>query len=427
LTNGLTIILVEDHRAPIVTIDMAVPVGEVHDPARQNGLAEATAELLTEGAASLSSKELAREVERLGGRIASSSTPDYSEIEASVLAENSTRMIEIVGDVLLRPAFPEQEVALYKSTRIDKLAVERQDPAFVVSEEFNRIIYGPHPYSISAPTPLSISGLNRSRIREFYDANYIPDGSYVVVVGDFEPSAMESRLHSIFDQWKPRSAPAGSFKSPPSRTEKTLILIDRPGSEQADIRIGNLAVRRSSPDFIPLMIANTILGGGTSSRLFLNVREKKGFAYDVSSSLGALKQYGTFFAATETRNEICAPAIKEILAELDRIRGERVSPEELQSAKNYIIGNYSLLLSTQAGLANQILRTRVLDLGEDFLQTMPARFQAVTADQVMEAARRYILSDHPAIIVVGDAAKLKKTLESLGPVIVSCGEGKTER
>jgi len=196
-------------------------------------------------------------------------------------------------------------------------------------------------------------------------------------------------------------------------------LIDRPGSDQADIRIGSLAVRRASPDFTPLLVANAILGAGTSSRLFLNVREKKGYAYDVSSSLAALKQYGTFFGATETRNEVCAQAITEILAEFDRMRNEKVAPDELQNAKNYIIGNFSLLLSTQAGLADQILRARLLGLDADFLETIRSRVDAVTADQVTAAARAYILTDHPAIVVVGDAARLKKSLESLAPVVVS--------
>jgi zinc protease len=423
LPNGLTLILVDDHRAPIVTIDVAVPVGELNDPPRMTGLAEATADLLTEGAGRLTSKELTRDVERLGGRISSSSSPDYSEVSATVLAENVGQITEIVGDVLLRPTFPEEEVALFKDTRIEKLTVERQDPAFVVSEEFNKIIYGAHPYAPSAPTPESVSAMTRSSIHEFYDSNYGPDGSYLVSVGDFDPVTMESRLRSIFGGWRARPKAPAAFTSPPLRSEKTIYLIDRPGSDQADIRIGNLALKRSAPDFFPLMIANTILGGGTSSRLFLNLREQKGYTYDVSSSLVALQHYGTFFGATEARNEVCAQAITEILAEFDRIRKEKVPAEELQNAKNYIYGNYSLLLSTQAGLADQIMRSRLLGLDPDFLQTMRSRVESVTADQVMDAARRYILADRPAIVVVGDAARLKKPLESLAPIVVSRGEG----
>jgi zinc protease len=419
LPNGLTLLLIEDHRTPVVTIEIAVPVGDVNDPPRQTGLTEATADLLTEGAGNLSSQDLAREVEAMGGRISSSSTPDYSEISASVLAGNTRRMIEILGDVVLHPTFAEQEVALYKSTRLERLTVERQDPAFVVAEEFNKVIYGAHPYSASAPTPESVSGMTRSRIRDFYDASFGPGGSYIVAVGDFDQSGMESGLRSIFERWKGRPRPAGTFPAPPARTEKTIYLVDRPGSDQADIRIGNLAIKRSAPDLVQLLIVNAILGGGTSSRLFLNLREQKGYTYDVSSSLAALKQYGTFFGATETRNEVCAQAIREILAEFDRIRKEKVSAEELQNAKNYINGNYSLLLSTQAGLANQALHTRLLGLDQDFLQSMRSKVEAVTAEQVMQAARDYVQIDHPAIVVVGDAAKLKKDLEPIGPLIIS--------
>ena len=419
LPNGLTLLLIEDHRTPVVTFEIAVPVGEVNDPPHQTGLAEATADLLTEGAGALSSQDLARDVEAMGGRIASSSNPDYSEISASVLAGNASKMIEILGDVLLHPTFPEQEVALYKSTRLEKLTVERQDPAFVVAEEFNRVIYGAHPYSASAPTPESVSGMTRSRILDFYNTGFGPDGSYIVAVGDFDQSGMESSLRAIFAGWTRRPSPAGIFPAPPTRSERTIYLVDRPGSDQADVRIGNLAIKRAAPELIPLMLANVILGGGTSSRLFLNLREQKGYTYDISSSLAALKQYGTFFGATETRNEVCGQAIQGMLAEFDRIRKEKVSAEELQNAKNYINGNYSLLLSTQAGLASQILHTRLLGLDQDFLENMRSRVEAVTVDQVMQAAHKYILVDQPAIVVVGDAAKLKKSLEPIAPVVTS--------
>src|SRR5215471_10795192 len=427
LPNGLTLLLIEDHRTPVVTFEIAVPVGEVNDPPHQTGLAEATADLLTEGAGALSSQDLAREVEAMGGRIASSSNPDYSEVSASVLAGNASRMIEILGDVLLRPTFPEQEVALYKSTRLDRLTVERQDPAFVVAEQFDKVIYGPHPYSASAPTPESVSAMTRSRVREFYDAGFGPDGSYIVAVGDFDQSEMESKLRSVFSGWRARPRPAATVPAPAPRTEKTIYLVDRPGSDQADIRIGNLAIKRSAPDLIPLMVANAILGGGTSSRLFLDLREQKGYTYDVSSSLAALKQYGTFFGATETRNEVCSQAIQGMLAQFDRIRREKVSAEELQNAKNYINGNYSLLLSTQTGLANQIVHTRLLGLDQDFLQNMRAKVEAVTIDQVMQAARNYILIDHPAIVVVGDAAKLKKSLDPIAPVVISHPEEPSQK
>ncbi|HEX8090235.1 MAG TPA: insulinase family protein, partial [Blastocatellia bacterium] len=193
LENGLMLVMIEDHRAPIVTIDVGMPSRAALSPSlnilmEQSALAEATAQLMTEGAGSRGSEQLAREVETLGGRIASAASDDYMEVSAAVVAENAGPMLEILGDVLLRPTFPRNEVALYKSNRIDKLRVDRQEPSFLLSEHFNRIVYGSHPYAISAPTPAAVKTVTRAKIERFYRSSYGPEGSAVVIVGDFIPA-----------------------------------------------------------------------------------------------------------------------------------------------------------------------------------------------------------------------------------------------
>ncbi|MCI0486449.1 MAG: insulinase family protein, partial [Blastocatellia bacterium] len=267
LQTGLTLVMIEDHRSPMVTINLGIPVGSALDPAESLGLAEAVASLLTEGAGTRTSEQLAREVETLGGRISSFATEDYSRIVVSVVSENAERMMDMIGDVALRPAFPEEEVSLYKENRIQSLTVQRQDPAFLVSEHFNRIIYGPHPYAISAPTPESIAAMDRKKIESFYKASYTPSSAVLVIAGDFDSKKMEAKVRAVFGGWK--APPAGEKKFPamPERKARHIYLIDRPGSEQADFRIGNLALTRQDADYFPLLVANTILGGGTSSRL----------------------------------------------------------------------------------------------------------------------------------------------------------------
>ena len=416
LSNGLTTILVEDHRSPIVTIQIAIRVGDADDPPGMPGLAEATAHLLTEGAGARTSEQLAREVESLGGQLSSASNADFTQVGVSVLSESVDKMMDIAGDVLLRPTFPEDEVALYKGNRVQSLTVQRQDPSFLASEAFDKILFGAHPYAISSPTPESIAALDRAKIETFYKSRYTPDGGVLVIVGDFDPGKIAAKARSIFEPWKAPAATASKFPAPPERTTRQIYLVDRPGSEQADIRIGNLAARRSVPDFDALRVANTILGAGTSSRLFLNVREQKGYTYDVSSVVAALVQYGAFFGSTETRTEAALPAIKEVLAEFERMRNQKVSAEELTGAKNFLNGNFSLRLSTQGGVAGQIVETYMFGLGKDFIQNHRASIEAVTDDQVQQAARKYITPDRAAIVLVGDAAKLKKQLETLGPV-----------
>jgi zinc protease len=427
LPNGLTLLLLEDHRAPVVSIDVGIPIGDTSDPPDCQGLAEATSHLLTQGAGAMNGREVARQVELLGGRIASAAVADYSEVAASVLSENVDRMLEIVGDVVLRPSFPEDEIALFKGNRIQELTVQRQDPSFLVSENFDKILYGKHPYAASAPAENCIAALDRTRIENFFKSNYGPAGSVVIVAGDFDPARIESRAITVFSPWKSRAADSLKLPAPPERTVRKIYLVDRPGSEQADIRIGNVTINHSSPDYIGLRLANTILGSGTSSRLFLNLREQKGYTYDVSSSVDSFKLYGAFFGATETRTEVAELAIKELLAECDRIRNEKVSDEDLRSAKNYLIGSFSITLSTQSGLAELMLQSYMLGLPGDYLERYRERVEAVTAAQLQQIVRRCILTDRIAIVVVGDADKLRKQLEAIGPVELLAGLGKNAK
>jgi zinc protease len=424
LDNGLTLALIEDHRSPIVTIMVGIPTEtnssrDITELTRQVAVAEATAQLITEGAGSRNSEQLARDVETLGGRLSSSANDDYAEVAVSVVAENAERMMDLLGDVLVRPTFPESEVALYKRNRIQNLTVQRQDPAFLAGEQFDRIIFGSHPYGISAPTPSAVDALDRDRITRYYKSSYSPEGAIAVIVGDFDASRMEMKASEALASWKtPKKKPTearGTIDFSQSSVRR-VCLIDRAGSEQATFRVGALAVKRSDADYFPLLVANAILGAGTNSRLFLNVRERMGYAYDVSSSVGSLREGGTFFASAETRTEVTVSAIKEVLAEFDRLRNVRVQATELQSAKNYLNGLFSLVLSTQGGVAEGLLQTYMLDLGRDYLSDYRARVEAVTADQVQAAARKYILSDASLIVVVGDAAKLAAALKEIGRV-----------
>ncbi|HTF37463.1 MAG TPA: pitrilysin family protein [Blastocatellia bacterium] len=431
LENGLTILFVEDHRSPIVTIligmpPASAPSGGIAELTNQMALSEAAAELITEGAGSRTSEQVAREVETLGGRLSSSANDDYAEVSLSVVAENAERMMDLLGDVLLRPTFPESEVALYKRNRIQTLVVQRQDPAFLAGEQFDRIVFGSHPYGISAPTPASIDALDREKIAQFYRSNFGPGGSVAIIVGDFDASRMEAKAREVLGRWETQKK-VSTYIGPnhfPRATERRVYLVNRPASEQADFRIGTLAVKRSSADYFPLLVANSILGAGTGSRLFLNIRERKGYAYDVYSSVGALREAGSFFGGAETRTEVTARAIREMLAEFNRLGAVKVGPRELQGAKNYLNGLFSLSLSTQGGVADRIMQSHMLDLGSDYLEGYRSRIESVTAEQVQEAARKYILSDRPAIVVVGDASKLAKDLRTIGPVEVLDVEGK---
>ena len=418
LENGLTIILMEEHRAPLVTVNLGIAVGDVSDPPDLTGLAEATATLLTEGAAGRSSEEIDTEVETIGGQLSAASNDDYTVVYGSVVSENSARLLELIGDVLLRPDFPESEVSLYKTNRAQKLVVDRQDPAFLAGEQFFKSVYGAHPYGISAPTPASIEALDQAKIRQFYRIHYQPAGAFLVITGDFNGAKTEAALRATFGGWQARSVATRELPALPTRTKPHRFLLDRPNSEQADFIIGNLGVARSEADYFPLLVANAILGDGTGSRLFLNIREKKGYSYDVSSTVSAPRLRGVFYAVSQTRTAVAVAAIREILAEFERLRSQPVSQTELQNAKNYLIGSFSLSLSTQGGVTDRILQTRMLGLPPDFLQEYRERIKSVTVAQVQEMAQKYVQTKEATIVVVGDAALLKRGLSTLGPIEV---------
>ena len=430
LDNGLTIVLVEDRRAPLVTIEAGIPLAPrlfgAGALANYLALSEATADLMTEGAGSLTGSELAREVESLGGRIASSANEDYAEVSAVVVSENLQRMVELFADVVLRPAFPQSEVALHKRNRFERLSVQRQEPAFLAGEMFDKVVYGSHPYALGIPTSQAVRALTRSRIEGFYRSTFSPEGSVLAVVGDFDPTQMEKTIRELFGKWS-RAVSHGAVREAritnAARARK-IYLIDRPGSEQSDFRIGGLAVKRSDPDYFALLVANAILGAGTGSRLFLNMREQKGYTYDVSSSVSSLKQAGTFFGASETRTEVTVAAIKEMLLEFERIGSQKVGDQELQDAKSFLNGQFALSLSTQGGVADSMLRTRIVGLESDDLERYRTRIDEVTADQVRQAARKYISTVSPTIVVVGDARKLVKELRAIAPVLLFNTEGR---
>lgn len=257
---------------------------------------------------------------------------------------------------------------------------------------------------------------------DFRGRYLVPNNAVLVLLGALPPERqMMEMIQARFGDWQqkqPPAAPAAQFPEP----QRTIVLVDRPGSVQADIRIGRLAVRRTDPDYFPLLVGNTILGGGASSRIFTTIREKKGFAYDVHSMAQPLKDAGTFAVVTQVRNEVLEPAIEGLLAEMKEISAQPVTPDELANAKNYLSGVFVIRLETQDGLASQLIAVKLLGLPLEYLEKYTARVRAVSADQIRRAAAKYVSPERASMVVVGDSAKIAKQLETFGKVVVETVE-----
>lgn len=418
LPNGLSVVTVEDARFPLVSVRLSFRAGSKFDPKNLPGLAGMAASLLTQGTPTRSYRDIAEELTSLGATLIGSASPDVLTLGGSVLAENTAKFLGLVADIALNANFPEKEVELRKQNRKQQLQAQRSQAAFLASEKFVGLVFGGHPYSHIAPTMESLDAMDRKVIVSFRDTYLAPNDAVLLLVGQLPGRAEVLRLvHDSFGSWKQRPVPDSPAKKFPE-SKRQFVLVDRPGSAQADIRVGRLAVSRSDPDYFPLYVGNAILGGGASSRLFEDVREKKGFAYDAHSEFDRRQDAGAVAAVTQVRNDVIAPALEAVLDHLTEMGRSPVSAAELSDAKNHLSGVFLISLETQAALADQIDMVKTMGLPDDYLEMFTTRVRSVEPDQIQAAAKKYLSPDQADIVVVGDASQIEKPLEKFGKIEV---------
>ncbi|MGH9929195.1 MAG: M16 family metallopeptidase [Pyrinomonadaceae bacterium] len=406
LPNGLAVIVVEDSRLPLVSYRLAFRTGAAHDPAELPGLMDMLTGLLTEGTESRTSREIADEVARLGATLQAGANSDYTTVAASALATFGGKILELLADVALRPVVPAGEVELTKQNTKESLKQQRAQPSFLAGEMVARVMFGEHPYHITAPTPESVDATTRQRLLEFHRSTFVANNAVLFVAGDVQQDSVMQQVESLFGGWQPGNVASDNFPAPPQRTSRAAYIIDRKGSAQANIVIANAGIERTSPDYFPLLVMHTVLGANASSRLFMNLREEKGYTYGAYSSLDARRTAGTFRATAEVRTPVTGDSLKEFFYELNLIRNEPVSEKEIADAKSYLTGVFPLRLETQEGLVDQLLQIKMFGLPENYLETYRNQIQAVTISQVQEVARKYVRPDEAAIVIVGDGAQL---------------------
>jgi zinc protease len=407
LANGLRVVFVEQRRLPLVSFRLAFRSGDSSDPSDLPGLTDVMSDMLVEGTESRTSRRIAEEAARYGATLAAGASSDYTTVSASALSTYADEVLELLADVTLRPTFPEDELALAKANAQQNLIAQRAQPSFLASEAVARVLFGQHPYAIVAPTPESIEALSREALVAHHRRLLIPNNAVLLVAGDVERARLLERAAELFGGWQPGAVAEAEFPAPPERGERTAYLVDRPGSAQTNILVANASIRRTDPDYFALLVMHTILGGNASARLFMNLREEKGYTYGAYTQLDARRLAGSFRATTEVRNEVTGPSLKEIFYELDRVRSEDVSDKELTDAKTYLTGIFPIRLETQEGLIDQLVQIRMHDLPEDYLQTYRDNIQRVTKEDVRRVAAENVTPDRAAVVVVGDGAQIR--------------------
>jgi zinc protease len=419
LPNGLGIVLVEDSRFPLVTARLTFQAGLRFDPRDLPGLAEAVASLLNEGTKTRTSKQISEEADSLGGGISGAAGPDAFTLSGNALAENFSRLLGLMADVAMNATFPADEVALFQQNRLQSLRQQRSEPGYLADEKMAELVYGTSPYAHIAPTEAALAKLDTKILADYRDQYVVPNNGTLLLIGKLPARAEVMKIVTQqFGAWKEKPL-ASAPKIEPPAPKRQIVLVDRPGSVQADIHIGRTAPTRVSPEFFPMMVGSNILGGGANSRMFRNIREKEGFAYDAQTAYDTQRESGDFQAVTQVRNEVLEPAMKAVLAEMEQMGSNPVPTEELTGVKNFMAGLYLLRLETQQGVINQLTTIKTLGLPNNYLETYVTRVRSVEPDQIQAIAKKYIVPDQAAIVVVGDASKIGEVLKKFGPVIVT--------
>lgn len=406
LKNGLKIVIIEDKSLPLVSYRLAFQQGDINDPKDLIGANTAVADLLNEGTKTRTSKQIAEEIERLGASINSSSSSDNTIISGSTVSLYSSDILKLMADLVLNPIFPANEVKLYKSNAIENLKFERSNAGFLADEQINKILYGDHPYSITSPTAADLTKLDQAKLIEYHKASFTPNRAILIAVGDIDRKEFLAQVNDLFGKWESKPVPKVKYPNLPERSEKTITIVDRPGSVQSNIVLSNLGINYSSPDFFPVLVMNQVLGGGASARLFLNLREAKSYTYGAYSRFNTKRLAGDFEANSEVRTSVTGDALKEFFYELIRIRKDEVDNAELQDAKNYLTGTFPIRAETQGGLTNLILIQQLYALPADYLQTYRERINAVTPADVKRVANTYLQPEKIAMVIVGDADEI---------------------
>lgn len=407
LPNGATLLVSEQHNLPMVLVNIIVDAGSRRDPTNLAGLANLTAQLLTEGTTTRRAGQIKEAIEFVGGDLDAGATPDYASISLQVLRKDLDVGLDLMADVLLHPTFRADELERRRESVLASIRAGRDDPSEVAARAFRHAVYGTEPYGHPVEgEEVTVPRIRRPEVQKFYEQFYRPHGAAVVVVGDITAAAAEQRIATVLRDWDgpPESAFVYPDEPPP---DVRSVHIDKAVS-QASIILGHRGVARDTPDFEAISVMNYILGlGGFSSRLMDSIRTKAGLAYSVTSYFTLYKAPGTFRVEMQTKNQSVAEAIRLARAEVERIRTEPVSDEELDDAIRYLTGSYPLRLDSNSNIVAYIAQTWVYHLGFDYADRYIERVKAVTKDDVLRVAKKYLHPDRFVEVIVADLSQAK--------------------
>ena len=416
LPNGLKIFVIEDDRKPTITLRLVIRSGSALD-GKKTGTASFVAGLLNRGTERRDAATFAVETDSIGVKVEGSAGDDAISVSAGGLTKYTNQILDLLADAVLHPTFPADQFTRLQRKTLSSLEAEKQEPESLANKLLGKVIYGSFPYG-DYLTPESVKAIQREDLAAFHQAHFLPNNATLAVVGDVKTEAILPLIQKAFGDWK-RGELKGAMMNPiPEVKGLTIHLVDRPGSVQSNIIVAASGPARNFPHLPEVNVLNSTLGGGFSGRLFQNLREKHGWTYGSSCAFDYKKLGGAFQATAETRNEVTAPAVTEILKEIGRMRDEVAPEPEIALQRQYNVGNYLLSLENSSRTAQRVQDIDLYDLPADFYKTYARRMAETTPAKIQELAKKYLTTENVAVVIVGEAKEIQPGLEKIGKVVV---------
>lgn len=418
LSNHLPVLFIELHKVPLVQVGIVLKAGVAADPKGKPGLANLTAEMLDRGAGSRSALELSDAVDHLGAELSAGASWDESTVWLSVPSERLEPALAILADVVRRPTFPTEELDRVRRELLTEFLQWRDEPEAIARVAFARAVYGEHPYGrVTEGSEAFVKSAARTDLERFHRSFFVQANATIVAAGDIGAPKLQSLLEAAFGSWSGGGERAPSVPAAPQVRGRSIWIVDVPDAAQSEIRIGRVGPPRSTPDYFPLIVANTMLGGSFTSRLNMNLREQHGYTYGAGSGFDFRLSTGPFAASAAVQTDKTAPALSEFFKELEGIR-KPAGEDEISRARNYLALRYPRGFETTGQLAGRLEQKVVYGLPDDYFATAMERILKVTPADVGRVTAQFIDPNSAAVVVVGDRRKIEAGIRALnlGPV-----------
>ncbi|MFO0630745.1 MAG: pitrilysin family protein [Polyangiales bacterium] len=404
LPNGLEVNHVEYHTLPVLHLRLAVRAGLAADPANLPGLSSFTGDMLNEGTRAHTSAQLAEAIEFVGGALDITTSNDTTTVSVVVLKDHAETALSLLAEVIADPTFPQTEIEKLRRRELDRLERSQNDPGWLSRRAYNQALYGAqHPYAHVDTTPEALRRMTRNDLVAFHRARYVAGNMSLVAVGDITAADLDRLLGRTLGRVRAGTVPAVQLPDPPALAARQVILVDRPGSQQSVVRIGNATLRRADDDYVPFSVTNHVLGGGAASRLFMDLREIRSLTYGAYARQTDTLGRGNWFVGGSVRTPATGDALHAFMRHVECMTTDAPPDPEMAQGRSYLIDSFPLSIETPGNIADLITGLRVYGLSDDYYDRYRSRVGQVDGATVLQLAQRYIHPDHALVVVVGTA------------------------